>query len=196
MNFWPSGLKRYWPTWKRRRTVKTRNKNLDYYLSLNYEIRLRKIDKYEEPLYQAYTRELDPVAFYGVGSTPDEAIRSFEETKREMFEDFLEHGYPIPEPEPIEDESFSGKFLVRTTPRMHRQLLRKAKQQNQSLNSLINEIFTIYLTSEGLVESAKKQIERALQRHLEAGFSYGQVYDLPGRDSDLTSTHKKEAVAA
>lgn len=176
--------------------MKTRNKNLDHYLGLNYEIILRKIDKYDEPLYLAYAKELDPVAFYGVGRTPDEAIRSFEETKGEMFEDFLENGYPIPEPEPVEDEAFSGKFVVRTTPGMHRQLLRKAKRQNQSLNSLINEIFTIYLTSEGLIERAEKRIEKVLQKQWEAGFFHGQVYELPRTDSNLTSTLKKKAQAA
>jgi len=41
-------------------------------------------------------------------------------------------------PEPIASEKYSGKFQVRTTPRLHRQLVIEATEQNVSLNRYIN----------------------------------------------------------
>jgi predicted HicB family RNase H-like nuclease len=41
-------------------------------------------------------------------------------------------------PEPIADRDYSGKFQVRSTPQLHRQLVIEAAEQNVSLNRHIN----------------------------------------------------------
>jgi len=159
--------------------VKAETKNLDYYLSLNYEIVIRKITKYDKPFFQAYTRELDPVAFYGVGDTVEEAIKSLEETKEELFGDFIEKGFSIPEPEVIDDESYSGKFIVRTSPATHRKLARMAKKNKQSLNSQIKDILNTYLTKDGILEVAKKELKKAIETLFEQRSHKDRVYNLP-----------------
>jgi len=41
-------------------------------------------------------------------------------------------------PEPIADTEYTGKFQVRTTPSLHRQLVMEASEQKVSLNRHIN----------------------------------------------------------
>lgn len=176
--------------------MSSKKRDLDYYMKLNYEIILKKIDKYEEVFYQAYTRELDPVAFYGVGDTPVEAIKSFEYTKEEMFKDYLAEGLEIPEPELEEVEKYSGKFVVRTTPKIHRDLIREAKKQKLSLNSLINSIFTSHLTSSGLLAMAERVLERAIGKHLEQNIFGRQDYEPLLVDWTSKTHDKKKAEAA
>ena len=47
----------------------------------------------------------------------------------------LEDGQPIPEP--IEAESYSGKFVVRVPRSLHRQLVEAAERDNVSLNTFV-----------------------------------------------------------
>jgi antitoxin HicB len=69
-------------------------KDLHYYMSLNYEIRLKK---YEDG-WGATHPELLGVA--GGGDTVEEALEMLEEAKELWFETLLAHGASIPEPEP------------------------------------------------------------------------------------------------
>ena len=43
-------------------------------------------------------------------------------------------------PMPNSQREYSGKFLVRTTPRVHRRLSERAAREGRSLNSLVNEL--------------------------------------------------------
>lgn len=40
-------------------------------------------------------------------------------------------------PEPVADRTYSGKFMVRVPPEVHRQLVLEAAEQNVSLNRLV-----------------------------------------------------------
>ena len=84
-------------------------KTLDYYLSLQYDLVIRRIDEEGVQEYMIYTRELDKDTFYGVGSTLDEAIESFNEVKQDLFQHFFERGIEIPEPEEIQAELMEGE---------------------------------------------------------------------------------------
>ncbi|MFD4439005.1 type II toxin-antitoxin system HicB family antitoxin [Nocardia sp. NPDC058519] len=42
-------------------------------------------------------------------------------------------------PPPLAEQSFSGKFLVRTTSELHARLVREAKEAKVSLNQLLNQ---------------------------------------------------------
>lgn len=75
-----------------------KKKDLKYYLSLNYDVIIKKYVDEEEVFYQALTRELNPDAFYGVGKTIQEAVDSLEETKKIMFQVQLDDGTSIMEP--------------------------------------------------------------------------------------------------
>lgn len=49
-----------------------------------------------------------------------------------------ESGYQIPEP--LAHRKFSGKFVTRIDPRLHRDLAMKAKESGKTLNGLVQEI--------------------------------------------------------
>lgn len=44
-------------------------------------------------------------------------------------------------PEPLSTRTFSGHFVVRTTPEVHRQLVIRAEENGVSLNRYINSMF-------------------------------------------------------
>jgi predicted HicB family RNase H-like nuclease len=50
--------------------------------------------------------------------------------------DMQTNGEPVPEP--LSLQKFSGKFIVRTTPEIHRQLAVQALESGVSLNRLVN----------------------------------------------------------
>ncbi len=91
-----------------------------------------KLDKDEGGGYIASIPELGKDAFTGYGETIEEAIEDLNDTKEMLFKDYLENSVEIPEP--IKDEDFSGKFVVRLPIYLHRYLAEQAKANNVSLN--------------------------------------------------------------
>ena len=138
-------------------------KNAEYYLSLVYDLVLRKVNADGEGMYMVYTRELDKDVFYGVGTTIDEAIDSFNSVKEELFVDFVDRGLHIPEPQVDDEELHSGNFIVRTSPNVHAKLVAQARTQKQSLNALINSLLVQYTTGWDLVDSFKQTIVSAVK---------------------------------
>lgn len=116
------------------------DRNLDYYLGLNYELVLRRVVEYDKPFWEATTKELDRMTFYGVGDTPQDAIKGFEEVKQDMFPYYLEQGLEIPEPRPTPRDLPSGRFVLRIPPRLHSALIDLGRESNQSLNTLIGNV--------------------------------------------------------
>lgn len=143
-----------------------KNKNLKYYLELNYDIVIKKIDKYDEVFYQATTKELDSLTFYGTGDTVEEAIKSLNDVKEELFPYYIEKGLEIPEPVTEERGLPSGKFLVRTSPVTHSKLLKQAKKSKQSLNAYINSIFEKACSSEDFISLLKDTVYDYIQATL------------------------------
>lgn len=66
------------------------------------------------------------------GTSVDEVQQAF----RDSIDDYLEFCAQRGE-EP--DKPFSGRLMVRLSPRLHRQLYARAKQEGKSLNQLISE---------------------------------------------------------
>lgn len=122
------------------------NKQLTHYLTLNYRLQIRKVDKYEKFFYEATTRELDSLTFYGVGDTIQEAVDSLEEVKEDMFAYYLENGIDIPVPEEEPDRLPSGRFVLRIPPKLHKKLIDMASEQRQSLNSFVIGIIERFIT--------------------------------------------------
>ncbi|MCF8570465.1 type II toxin-antitoxin system HicB family antitoxin [Gordonia sp. HY002] len=46
-------------------------------------------------------------------------------------------------PIPLSQRKYSGKFLVRTTPRVHRRLAEQAARTGKSLNAVANELLDV-----------------------------------------------------
>lgn len=65
-----------------------------------------------------------------------EALRGIVELVKNCIADMEQNGETIPEP--ISSRNYSGRFVVRTTPDMHRQLVILASEAGVSLNRYIN----------------------------------------------------------
>lgn len=104
-------------------------KNLEFYLNLEYTIRLKKNSD------GSYFGEIEELTgCITEGDTKEEVLEMLEDAKKAWLEVALERRLQIPEPE---RDEFSGKFNVRMPKFLHRKLVYRAREENVSLNSLV-----------------------------------------------------------
>lgn len=108
-------------------------KDLNYYLNLNYEIKIRKLTSEEGGGWLAEIPLLP--GCISDGETPEEAIFNISDAKKCWVETCLELGRPVPEPL---TGDFSGQLRIRMPKSLHRVLSEKAREENISLNQYIN----------------------------------------------------------
>jgi antitoxin HicB len=72
----------------------------------------------------------------GVGDTPEEALASGEISKELWLEDYYEKHKAYPVSKKTFSKKYSGKFVLRITPDLHRELAIEAEEQGVSLNNL------------------------------------------------------------
>lgn len=106
------------------------NKNLKYYLNLDYTIRLKQN---KDGSYFVEIEELP--GCMSEGETEEEALKMIEDAKKAWIAVALERKIKIPEPQ---KDDFSGKLNVRMPKSLHRKLSYKAKEEGVSLNTLIS----------------------------------------------------------
>lgn len=114
-------------------------KNLDYYLKLPYTFELLP-----EPEGGYFIRIKELPGCLSEGETPEEAFRNIEEAMRLWLEVAINEKHPIPEPR--QEESYSGKFVVRLPKSLHRELVEQAGREDVSLNQLINVLLARSMT--------------------------------------------------
>lgn len=105
-------------------------KNLEYYLNLDYTIRLKEN---EDGSYFVEIEELP--GCMSEGDNKVEALKMIEDAKKAWIEVALKRKIKIPEPE---KDEFSGKLNVRMPKFLHRKLSYRAKKEGISLNTLIS----------------------------------------------------------
>lgn len=69
-----------------------------------------------------------------LASAPETALRGVRSVVADVVEDMKKQGEPVPEP--LASRSFSGKFMVRVPPDVHRELVVEAAEAGVSLNRL------------------------------------------------------------
>jgi antitoxin HicB len=108
-------------------------RNLTYYMSLPYRVLV-----YPEEDGSGYTAVVPELpGCMTCADTHEHLWPLLEEAKELWFEVALASGDYIPEPAPVEVETYSGKFLVRIPRSLHRQLAGRAEQESTSLNQLV-----------------------------------------------------------
>ncbi len=140
-------------------------KDLKYYMGLNYPIEIVKIPDDEGGGYSACIPILGRNAFISDGETIDEAIINLEFIKEDNFKRMLENGIQIPEPQEQKAEEFSGKFLVRVPKELHRELVKKSRLNEISLNQYVQYVITkgMFLSSfEEITESFCYKFDQVL----------------------------------
>ncbi|MGN8697509.1 type II toxin-antitoxin system HicB family antitoxin [Bacillota bacterium HCP3S3_F1_1] len=111
-------------------------KTLDEYLSLPYRMELTP-----DPDEGGYAVSFpDLPGCLSVGETIDEAVANAEDAKREWIAAAIEDGYPIHEPDSI--ENYSGQFKLRIPKSLHKSLSDHAKEEGVSMNQ-----YCVYLLS-------------------------------------------------
>ena len=71
-----------------------------------------------------------------LASTPDDAFSGIRQLVADCLADMEATGETTPEP--IADRSYSGRFVVRVTPEIHRALATRAAEEGVSLNRLVS----------------------------------------------------------
>jgi predicted HicB family RNase H-like nuclease len=71
-----------------------------------------------------------------LAKSPDDAFQGIRKTVEDAVIDMQNNGETPPAP--ISGRSFSGKFMVRVPPNVHRALALKAAEQGVSLNRLVS----------------------------------------------------------
>lgn len=106
------------------------NKTVDDYLNLPYTREL-----IPEPEGGWFVRIKELPGCMSQGETPAEALEMIADALRGWLETALDLGTPIPEPR-LENE-FSGKFVVRLTKSLHREISETAESEGVSLNQWV-----------------------------------------------------------
>jgi predicted HicB family RNase H-like nuclease len=75
-----------------------------------------------------------------LADTPEEALQGIRQVVSEVVADLAAHDEPVPEP--IAIRSYSGKFMIRIPPEIHRQLAIEAAEAGVSLNRLASARLT------------------------------------------------------
>lgn len=112
------------------------DKDLDYFMGLNYPYTVEEIEEDGRKIFSLSFTDLPGCG--AEGATIEEARARLEESKEAWIQTALDAGLPIPEPV-IEDE-FSGKFLLRIPPKLHMKLSKQAAKEGVSLNQFIRLI--------------------------------------------------------
>jgi predicted HicB family RNase H-like nuclease len=68
---------------------------------------------------------------------PEDALKGIRRVVAGVFKEMQSHG-EVP-PEPIASKKFSGKFMVRIPPDLHRRLVMEAQEEGISLNRLTSD---------------------------------------------------------
>ena len=71
-----------------------------------------------------------------LADTPEAALKGIRKLVGEVLEDMQKEGEIIPEP--IACKKYSGKFLVRVPPSVHKKLVIQATEEGISLNRLVS----------------------------------------------------------
>lgn len=142
-------------------------KEIEYFMNLPYRIELLRIPEEKGGGYMACLPQFGRMAAVGDGETIEEALSSLEDSKRALFEDYIEEGLEIPQPD-TEEEEYSGKFVVRVPKFLHRELSLQAKRNNASLNHFVTSLLAIGLQGNrfsSALNSFESEIE-LLRKHI------------------------------
>lgn len=113
-------------------------RDIKYYMDLPYNYLIQPIKDESGSYFHGKVLELD--GCQSTGETFDEAYASLLEAMEGWLEVKIEYGDSIPEP--IGDDNYSGKFVVRIPKSLHRKLSIEAEQEGISLNQ-----YTMYKLS-------------------------------------------------
>ncbi len=132
---------------------------------------------YGDKVYVVKYFDLDNVI--GVGDTIDEAIREAK-GNLDVFLDYCKkNNISVPSPSSHEDSNYSGKITVRMSRKLHKLVDERAKREGISINLLLNEAISNYVSSantgESIVEESAVKVSELVKDALEDMHNYPNV---------------------
>ena len=110
-------------------------KDLNYYMHLPYTIEIFPMPKSQGEGFIASLPEIGRPAITGDGKSREEAIVNLLAAQKERLSDYLRRDIKIPEP--VQEEEYSGKFLLRMPAKLHMILSKQAQAEGISLNQYV-----------------------------------------------------------
>ncbi|MCL2245150.1 MAG: type II toxin-antitoxin system HicB family antitoxin [Treponema sp.] len=104
--------------------------NIKKYLERPYHIIIKHIDDESGLYYFATVREFDGCMSHG--DTHAQAFENIQEAMKGWIKTKLDNGFSVPEP--IDDNNYSGRFVLRLPKSLHARLAYEAEQEGVSLN--------------------------------------------------------------
>lgn len=129
-------------------------KSLEDYLKLPYTIETKRES---DGSYFIKVKELS--GCMSTGESIEEAYAMIEDAMADWIQFNLDAGRVIPEPEEYETKTYSGKFVVRISSRLHKELSEAAKENGVSLNHLVTEMLS---QGSGIIKSQQMILEHLL----------------------------------
>jgi predicted RNase H-like HicB family nuclease len=123
------------------------NKDLDYYMGLNYRIEF--IEDKKEGGFTLHCPDLK--GCITCAETLDQGFAMIEDAKKCWFTACLEDGISIPEP--ISLDEYSGQFKLRLPKSLHKTLAERSRQEGISMNQ-----YCLYLLSSGTNDSFNQRL--------------------------------------
>lgn len=111
-------------------------------MGLPYKIEIVQISEAEGGGYLARLPQFGILGIVGDGDTKENALADLEQNQKERFQQYLVEGLEIPEPE-IENEDYSGRFVLRIPRYLHRELAQNAQKNGVSLNHYVCTLLTM-----------------------------------------------------
>lgn len=108
---------------------------VEKYLELPFKYEIVKVDSELGGGFRVTIPELGSDDFITYGDTIDEAITNMNDLKTTIFEEWLSKGMKIPDPR--ENNSYSGKLLLRMPPALHKKYSEYSRMNKISLNTAI-----------------------------------------------------------
>ena len=104
--------------------------NTSDFMKLPYNIIIKHVNDSSGEYYFASVLELD--GCMSDGATPEEAYANIREAMEGWIETKLEGGFNVPQP--IDAETYSGRFVLRIPKTLHARLAMEAAKDGVSLN--------------------------------------------------------------
>ncbi|MBF8264973.1 MAG: protein of unknown function UPF0150 [Dehalococcoidia bacterium] len=136
------------------------HKGIKYYMQLPYSVLLRKVEDEGELFWIAEVPELPGCKSHG--ATPEEAVQSLEEAKKDWILDSLQMGEEVPVP--VERDRYSGKTLLRMSPSLHCALSLMADTEKLSLNQLIVTVLAKEVGKSSVLSRVEQKVDNLLDR--------------------------------
>ena len=97
------------------------------------------------------------------GESLEEALRDLEDAATEWIESELEQGHSIPAPD--QSNVYSGKFMVRTSPSLHQELVESADRQGISLNQYVVQKLSARVSEDRFANEILEKLKRPTKRN-------------------------------